>query len=164
MAGSRPSMASVQRSLIVGVLAGLIFGCLIGLGIGLYYAWQVSPAVYSGGAFPDELTENYQSHYIAMAVDSYNVTRQIEEAQRRLRSFDEATKVRALGEQSVAYAASGQAAENLRARPADIGRRPALFPSENNRSDRCRPRRPCSPSWYSLPGPREAACRPGVCG
>jgi hypothetical protein len=55
MNGSRPSIQSVQRSLIFGVLAGLIVGCLVGAGLGLYYAWKVNPAVYGGGSYPAEL-------------------------------------------------------------------------------------------------------------
>ncbi|MCL4297642.1 MAG: hypothetical protein KJ077_18015 [Anaerolineae bacterium] len=110
MSDTRPSIKSVQRTLIVGVLVGLILGCAIGAGlVGLYI--QQNPPVYAGGAYPNELTQNYQDHYIAMVIDSYQVHRNLPDAQNRLKSFDPATKVNALGKWSVAYTTNGQAAE-----------------------------------------------------
>lgn len=110
MSDARPSIKSVQRTLIVGVLVGLILGCAIGAGlVGLYI--QQNPPVYAGGAYPNELTKNYQDHYIAMVIDSYQVHRNLDDAQNRLKSFDPATKVNALGKWSVAYTTNGQAAE-----------------------------------------------------
>lgn len=110
MSDSRPSIKSVQRTLIVGVLVGLILGCAIGAGlVGLYI--QQNPPVYSGGAYPNELTKNYQDHYIAMVIDSYLVNRQFNLAQERLKTFDPATKIKAMGKWSVTYTTNGQAAE-----------------------------------------------------
>ncbi|GIK42777.1 MAG: hypothetical protein BroJett011_66100 [Chloroflexota bacterium] len=110
MSDARPSIKSVQRTLIVGVLVGLILGCAIGAGlVGLYI--QQNPPVYAGGAYPNELTQNYQDHYIAMVIDSYQVNRQLNLAQERLKTFDPATKVNALGKWSVAYTTNGQATE-----------------------------------------------------
>lgn len=107
---TRPSMKSVQRTLIVGVLVGLILGCAIGAGlVGLYI--QQNPPIYAGGAYPNELTKNYQDHYIAMVIDSYQVNRNLNLAQERLKTFDPATKVKALGQWSVAYNTNGQAVE-----------------------------------------------------
>lgn len=111
MSGStRPSMQSVQRSLVVGILIGLILGCAVGAGlVGLYI--RQNPPVYAGGAFPSELTQNYQGHYLAMVIDSYLVNRQVEVARERLATFDEATKIQALGRWSATYVAGGRAAE-----------------------------------------------------
>ncbi len=107
---TRPSIKSVQRTLIVGVLAGLILGCAIGAGlVGLYI--RQNPPVYAGGAYPNELTQNYQDHYIAMVIDSYQVNRQLNLAQERLKTFDQATKIQALGKWYVAYTTNGQAPE-----------------------------------------------------
>lgn len=112
MGGSgRPSIQSVQRSLIIGILGGLIFGCILGTLFGTYYAWQVAPATYSGGAFPDEMSSGYQNEYIKMAADSYGTNRQVPLAQERLKTFDTATKVRKLGELSADFVANGQAVE-----------------------------------------------------
>ena len=110
MAGSRPSIQSVQRSLIIGVLAGLIFGCLVGLLISYIYI-QTYPPVYAGGAYPNELAPGYQSNYLAMVIDSYIVNRQVPDVQKRLQSFDTATKVRALAERSVTFQVNGQGVE-----------------------------------------------------
>src|SRR6185436_8531505 len=94
----------------VGVLAGLILGCVIGAGlVGLYI--RQNPPVYAGGAYPNELTQNYQDNYIAMVIDSYQVNRNLDIAQQRLKSFDQATKIRALGEAFVTYTMNGQAVE-----------------------------------------------------
>lgn len=107
---SRPSMQSVQRSLIVGILVGVILGCVVGAGVvGLYI--RQNPPVYAGGAYPRELTDNYQGHYLAMVIDSYLVNRQVDVAQDRLQTFDTATKIRALGRWSATYVAGGRAAE-----------------------------------------------------
>jgi len=104
-------MQFVQRSLIIGVLAGLIFGCLVGGGLGLYYAWQVSPATYTGGAYPNDLAPGYQNNYLAMVIDSYIVNRQVADVQKRLQTFDQPAKIRALGERSVEFQANGQGVE-----------------------------------------------------
>jgi hypothetical protein len=111
MSDARPSIKSVQRTLIMGVLVGLLFGCILGLVLGLIYAWQVDPATYAGGAYPSDLTTNYQDHYIAMTIDSYQVHRNFADAQNRLKSFEPATKIKALGRRSVDFTTNGQAAE-----------------------------------------------------
>ncbi len=111
MAESRPSMQSVQKSLIMGVLLGLIFGCLIGGALALYYAWAVNPAIYAEGAYPKDLASGYQQDYINMVSNAYLVDRQVENAQKRLQSFDDATVIVALGERSVTLVANGQAVE-----------------------------------------------------
>jgi len=104
-------MQSVQRSLIMGALLGLILGCLIGGGVGLYYAWRINPAVYGEGAFPDDLAPGYKSHYLDMVVDSYIVNRQVDYAKNRLQAFSNKEVITALGERSVAFVANGQAVE-----------------------------------------------------
>ncbi|MCB0155673.1 MAG: hypothetical protein KDF65_12825 [Anaerolineae bacterium] len=109
---SRPSMQSVQRSLVIGVLAGAVVGCLLGLVFGTYYAWQVNPAVYSGGAYPRELTAGYQTQYIASVVDSYIVNRNVDAARERLKTFSPAQQIEALGQRSADFVANGQAVES----------------------------------------------------
>jgi hypothetical protein len=104
-------MQSVQRSLIIGVLAGLIVGCMVGTGLGLYYAWKVDPAVYAGGSYPAELAPGYRTNYVNAVIDSYIVNRQVEVSQQRLQTFDEATKIKALGQRSAEFTANGQAVE-----------------------------------------------------
>ncbi|MEW5960180.1 MAG: hypothetical protein AB1801_20850 [Chloroflexota bacterium] len=110
MGESRPSIQVVQRSLIFGAVAGVLLGCVVGAGlVGLYI--RQYPPVYAGGAYPSELTPNYQDNYLAMVIDSYIVNRQPEVAQERLKTFDQTTKIRALGRRSAIYVSSGRAVE-----------------------------------------------------
>ena len=110
MESTRPPIQSVQRRFILVVLVGLILGCALGAGlVGIYI--RLNPPVYAGGSHPNELTQNYQDHYLSMVIDSYIIRRQVTDAQERLKSFDEATKIRALGQWSAAYVAAGRAPE-----------------------------------------------------
>jgi hypothetical protein len=110
MGQSRPSTQVVQRTLIIGALIGILLGCIVGAGlVGLYI--RQNPPVYAGGAYPDELSQGYKNHYLTMVIDSYLVNRQAEAAQIRLQRFDQATKIRTLGEQSAAYVAAGRGVE-----------------------------------------------------
>jgi hypothetical protein len=111
MAGSRPSIQSVQTRFLIVALGALILGCLFGSIFGLYYAWKLAPATYTSGAYPGELAPGYQSHYLAMVVDSYIVNKQVGEAQKRLQTFDQATKIRVLAERSMAFQVNGQGVE-----------------------------------------------------
>ncbi|RME70138.1 MAG: hypothetical protein D6784_17200 [Chloroflexi bacterium] len=90
-----------------GVLIGLLLGCIVGAGLVGVYIRQ-NPPVYAGGAYPKELTQNYQQHYLAMTIDSYLVNRQVDVVRERLKTFDTVTKVRALGRWSAVYMASGR--------------------------------------------------------
>ena len=108
---TRPPMQAVQKSLIIGVVVGLLFGCIIGAALtGLYI--QQNPPVYSGGAFPSEMSDAYQNHYLAMTVDSYLVNQQAEVAKERLKAFDDQTKVLIIGERSAAYVSAGRGPES----------------------------------------------------
>jgi hypothetical protein len=83
----------------------VIGAALVGL-----YVWQ-NPPVYAGGAYPAELTESYQDHYLAMAIDSYIVNQQADVALERLKSFEANEKIRILAERSAAYVAAGRGVE-----------------------------------------------------
>ena len=107
---SRPSIQSVQRSLIIGIVVGVILGCAVGAGLVGFYIRQ-NPPVYQGGAYPNEMTNAYQNHYLAMTVDSYIITQQPEVAQERLKTFNEPTKIAILAERSAAFVAAGRGAE-----------------------------------------------------
>jgi hypothetical protein len=105
-------MEAVQKRFVLVTLVAALVGCVLGLFFGLYYAWQVSPAVYSGGAYPGELTAGYQVQYIASVVDSYIVNRNVEAAQERLKTFSPEQQVEALGQRSADFVANGQAVES----------------------------------------------------
>ena len=107
---TRPSVQSVQRSLFIGVLIGLILGAIAG--ILMAYVFVVNnPPTYTGGAYPNEMTSNYQSHYLAMAVDSYIVNPQSDVAVERLKTFETDDQIIVLGERSAAYVAAGRSVE-----------------------------------------------------
>lgn len=107
---TRPSMQAVQRTLIIGLLAGLILGCAVGAGLVWLYIQQ-ERIVYQGGAFPDELSEAYQNHYLAMVVDSYIINQEPEVAKDRLKAFGPSTQIQILADRSAAYVAAGRGAE-----------------------------------------------------
>lgn len=107
---TRPSFQNAQRFLIVGALVGIILGIIFGI-VGSYFFIVQNPPVYQDGAFPDELTEAYQNHYKAMAVDSYLVNQEPDVAAERLKEFDATTQILNLGERSAAYVAAGRGVE-----------------------------------------------------
>lgn len=107
---TRPSMQSVQRSLFFGILIGLILGAILGILMAYFYVVN-NPPVYTGGAYPNEMTNNYQSHYLAMTVDSYIVNPQPAVAVERLKTFNPGDQIFVLGERSAAYVAAGRGAE-----------------------------------------------------
>ncbi len=107
---TRPSMQAVQKSLIIGIVVGLLFGCIAGVALtGLYI--QQNPPVYSGGAFPSEMSDAYKNHYLAMTVDSYLVNQQADVAKERLKAFDDKTIIMIIGERSAAYVSAGRGPE-----------------------------------------------------
>ncbi|MDM8532599.1 hypothetical protein QUF63_15625 [Anaerolineales bacterium HSG25] len=110
MSESRPPLKSAQQFLIVGLLIGILAGCIGGSGF-VYMYTNTTDLVYKGGAYPDELTTNYQDHYLAMTIDSYLVNEQLDQVEQRFQSFPPVPQIRALARQSTAYAASGRTAE-----------------------------------------------------
>jgi len=107
---ARPPMQSVLKSLIVGVIIGLLIGLILGIGGAALYVQQ-NPPVYQGGAYPSEMTNAYQKHYMAMVVDSYIVNGDSKIAQERLKTFGPQPQILVLGERSAAYVAAGRGPE-----------------------------------------------------
>jgi hypothetical protein len=79
-------MSSVQKTLGMGILIGLICGVLFGISAAALYIRQYPPT-YQGGAYPSELTPAYQKHYMAMVVDSYIVNKSPNVALNGLKTF-----------------------------------------------------------------------------
>ena len=111
---------SPVRPLLVGVIAGFIIGLLIGL----FYAWQISPAVYGDGARFSNLNQLYLQNLTETVVEAYSATRNTEAAQTRLADLSAAQKVDLLAraeknfsqsDANMANAAS-QLAQDLKAR------------------------------------------------
>lgn len=111
---ARPSMQVVQRRFLIVVLLSLLVGLILGLVVGLTYAWRISPAVYSGGAYPHELAPGYRQNYLNMVADSYALNptpQQIEQTRLRMQTFDVPTKIRTLADRSAEYGMAGRGAE-----------------------------------------------------
>jgi hypothetical protein len=96
------------RPLVVGGVAGLVVGCLIGwLAIG----WGLWPVQYVGDAYTYELNENEKSQYVAAVADSFNLTGQVEVARQRLNGWTVEEKVNALARLFADYQAQGKMQE-----------------------------------------------------
>ena len=86
MAGQR--VESKRRSEPGGTrwLAPLIGGLLLGLALGLFYAWVIDPAEPSF-ALPSELGDASQDAWITMVADSYALDQDLGRATQRLQTF-----------------------------------------------------------------------------
>jgi len=80
------------RPLLVGAIAGF----LIGLIIGLFYAWQIDPAVYSDGARFSDLNQLYLENYGYTVAEAYMTTRDTAEAHSRLADLAPAKQIELL--------------------------------------------------------------------
>jgi hypothetical protein len=107
---TRPSMQAVQRGVLFGILIGLVLGLLAGVFIAWVYVVN-NPPVYSGGSYPNEMTNNYQSHFLAMTIDSYLVNPDPNVAFERLKTFDNPRQISILAERTAAYVAAGRGVE-----------------------------------------------------
>lgn len=108
---TRTSFGSAQRFLLFGVLIGLVIGVCCGGLITRYYLTDVTRLVYSGGAYPNELTTAYQTEYLEVIGDSYVTNRNPALAAERLKAFDPVSQIRGLAARSADYAADGRAVE-----------------------------------------------------
>lgn len=61
-----------------------------------------------GGAFPRDLTPNYQGHYLAMVIDSYTVNQELYMAMDRLQTFPPSAQIKAMAFQFASYTANEQ--------------------------------------------------------
>lgn len=104
-------MSMARPSPVRPLLVGAVIGFVLGLILGLLYAWLINPAVYSGGALPNELTQADQKYYVKAAVDEYLKTNDLALLRSRLRSFSDEEKVRNLAASAGTYQGLGQAAE-----------------------------------------------------
>ena len=65
-----------------------ILGLVIGLGVGLLYAWQIQPVVWTD-ATPSLLRSDLRVDYLRMAIDSYSVNRDVDLAIGRYEALGE---------------------------------------------------------------------------
>ncbi len=104
---STSNNTSPVRPLIVGVL----FGFVIGLILGLVWAWMIQPADYSGSAYPSELGEQHQKAYVQSVTEAYFTTRDLDATANRLATFTPQEKMKLLAQTSDEYRATGREAE-----------------------------------------------------
>jgi len=107
---TRPAFQTAQQFIIVGILLGLVAGICAGIGLYNFYIGNTR-ITYQNGAYPNELTQNYQDHYLAMTLDSYVVNQNPDHVNERLKSFSQVDQIRAFAHQSANYAATGRAVE-----------------------------------------------------
>ncbi len=106
-----------------------VFGLLVGVGMGLLYAWVVSPTQYTDTA-PASLRADYKAEYIQLVAQAFAKEGDVERARARLATLGEAGSVRAVTALAQRAAASGEEAEvgrsrSLAALAAALGARPA---------------------------------------
>ncbi|NJN54749.1 MAG: hypothetical protein HC804_08350 [Anaerolineae bacterium] len=66
----------------------LLLALVVGLGVGLYYAWVVEPIVYVN-ASPSRLSEEYKAEYIFLVSQSYAADGNWARAQQRLDALED---------------------------------------------------------------------------
>ena len=104
-----------------------VFGLLVGVGVGLLYAWVISPTQYTDTA-PASLRADYKAEYIQLVAQAFVREADVERARVRLSALGEAGSVQAVTALAQRAAASGSSAEMVRslaALAAALGARPA---------------------------------------
>ncbi len=97
-----------SRNLLIGVVAGLIVGCLFGW---LIVGWLLWPVQYVGDAYTYELNDASKTDYVAAVVDSYNLNRRLDLVSQRFAQWKTDEKVNALADLFVQYQIEGRAQE-----------------------------------------------------
>lgn len=92
----------------------LLTGLVIGLAIGLIYAWVISPVKYVDTA-PASLAAPYKDAYRRVIALAYRTDHNIDRARERLKLIDQASPVQALAAQAQRMIAAKQPAEEARA-------------------------------------------------
>ena len=90
---------------------GGVLGFIVGLILGLMWAWYVDPAFYSGGAYPNELSDLYQQTYAKSVSEAYLTTRDVGAAAERLNPFTPEQKVTLLANVAKEFNSKGQVTE-----------------------------------------------------
>lgn len=101
----------------------LLTGVLLGLGLGLVYAWVVSPARYTN-VTPETLSDPYRDGYRVAIASAYAATGDLGRAKARLDLLQDENPVEVLAAQSQRYLAEGYPyiqAEALAILAADLG-------------------------------------------
>jgi len=107
--------------------ASALFGLAVGLGLGLLYAWMISPIQYTDTT-PNSLRADYQADYIQLVARSFAIDNDLERARARLTAIGEAgsaQSVTALAQRTAASGGEVETVRSLAALAAALGARPA---------------------------------------
>ena len=83
--------------LIAGVLFVFILGLIVGSAGGLFYGWVYNP-VECVDCTPSQLSESHRFDYVAMVIDSFGTTHDMEMVEFRLGQLSESEALRLLSE------------------------------------------------------------------
>ncbi|MFU8771182.1 MAG: hypothetical protein ACNA8H_02045 [Anaerolineales bacterium] len=102
----------------------LLTGVVLGIALGLFYSWVISPVEYVNTS-PSDLRAEYKDQYRALVAMAFLYNEDLRRAQTRLDLLDDADIAQNLAEQAQRYLASGrdsQAAQALGLLAVAIGR------------------------------------------
>lgn len=111
------------------LLAGLI-GLIVGLGLGVGYAWKIDPVAYTD-TNPASLRADFQMDYLALIASAHASTGNLDRARARLALFgesDAASTLAALAQQRLAAGYPEADARALAGLAAALGERPGALP------------------------------------
>ena len=104
-----------------------VMGLAVGLGLGLLYAWVISPVQYTDTA-PLSLRADYKADYIRLVAGAFAVDGDVERARARLAMLEEADlaqTVTALAQRTAASDGDSEAVRSLAALAAALGVKPS---------------------------------------
>jgi hypothetical protein len=92
----------------------LLFGLLLGLGLGLFYTWQVDPVEYVNVS-PDTLRADYKADYVVMIARAYSVDGNLDLARARLATLNTPAPGQFVADIAAGLITSGGPVDDLRA-------------------------------------------------
>jgi hypothetical protein len=92
----------------------LLFGILLGLGLGLFYTWQVNPVTYTDVS-PDTLRADYKADYVVMIARAYSLDADLDLARTRLATLKTANPGQFVAGITAQLIITGAPANDLRA-------------------------------------------------
>jgi hypothetical protein len=110
----------------------LLTAVILGIGLGLIYAWVISPVEYIDTP-PNSLRKQYKDQYRAMIAAAYDATGNLQRARTRLELLDDETPSLVLVAQAQHYLADGDNLDNAQALAnlaAALGQVPTPVPTE----------------------------------
>lgn len=112
-----------------------VLGVVLGVAVGLYYAWVFNPVEYVNTA-PSSLREGYREEYMTLIAEAYEATGDLQRARARLALFDLAEPADALGALAQERLGDGGADDEARALArlaADLGQGATPVPTLRTR-------------------------------